>query len=46
MHCLLQVEKPISKDIRNQHVKGKVKSQSLKYIYIFLDFSQQGYLLS
>lgn len=27
--CLPQVDKPISKDSRNQHVKGKVKSQSL-----------------
>ncbi|MXQ88033.1 hypothetical protein E5288_WYG022539 [Bos mutus] len=41
---LEEVEKPISKDIRKQHVKGKVKSQSLKYICIFLDFSEQGYL--
>lgn len=29
--CLPQVDKPISKDSRSQHVKGKVKSQSLKH---------------
>lgn len=32
--CLLQVEKPISKDIGSQHAKGKVKSPSLKYQYV------------
>ncbi|VCW69878.1 unnamed protein product, partial [Gulo gulo] len=27
---LEKVDKPVSKDSRSQHVKGKVKSQSLK----------------
>lgn len=36
-HCLLQVDRPISKDTRNQHVKGKVKSKVWN-ISIFLCF--------
>lgn len=34
--CLLQVNKQISKDPRSQHVKGKVKSRSLKHKHISL----------
>lgn len=57
-HCLLQVDRPISKDIRSQHIKGKVKSKvwnisiflcfqdPLAFFLVVMDFLKQGDLLN